>query len=117
MTRERKLKFNSNNCLVFCSTGWETDKYGCKGVWCTANNGKKYFIRKGESVLDARQRIENINIDKYVMQKYSTVIHQVERIGYAITNVNDGMQEYVVKIIKSDDDFVYEILKRWYIDE
>lgn len=51
------------------------------------------------------------NLDSAVMNKYSSVRKKVEKIGYAITYVNDGDSSYSVKIIKSDDDFEYEILR------
>ena len=112
MAKARKLTFNKNKCLIASSTGWEIDKEGYKGVWCTNRKGKKYFIRKGESALDAQTRIENNNIDSIVLKKYSVVRNQVERIGFAITNVFDGENEYWVKINKSEDDFDYEIIRK-----
>ena len=62
MSKARILEFDSNDRLIGCSTGWSEDDEGNRGVWCTCENGKKYFIRKGESVLKARQRNEKPNI-------------------------------------------------------
>lgn len=111
--KERRLEFNSNNCLINCSTGWEIDKEGYKGVWCTNDKGKRYFIRKGESVLDAKQRLKNPydkDIDSAVMKIYSTVRKKVEEIGFAYKPVNVKGKTYIVKINKSNDDFDYEIV-------
>ena len=44
------------------------------------------------------------------MNKYSTVRKKVDKLGYAITYVNDGNKGYLVRINKSDNDFDYDII-------
>ena len=46
MKKERILEFDDKNRLIGCSTGWSEDEEGNKGVWCSCENGKKYFIYK-----------------------------------------------------------------------
>lgn len=57
------------------------------------------------------------SVDSAVMNKYSSVRRQVNKKGYATVKVNDGKNFYIVRINKSEDDFNYDILKVWKIND
>ena len=56
-------------------------------------------------------------LDSAVMNKYSTVRKRVSKKGAATIKVNDGKNFYIVRINKSDNDFDYDILKVWKIND
>lgn len=114
----RKLEFNKNNCLISCSTGWQIDKQGYKGVWCS-KNGRKYFIRKGESVLDALQRPENnyvkpikktSQLDSQVRFLLSSKRKAIEKYGSVVEKIYFSHYIYTVKM--TDTYGGYEIVSR-----
>ena len=59
----------------------------------------------------------SLKLDSAVMNKYSTVRKRVSKKGAAIIKVNDGKNFYIVRINKSDNDFDYDILKVWKIND
>ena len=56
------------------------------------------------------------HIDSLVMDKYSTVIDKVQRKGFATVVVNDYKKSYVIIIKKSENDFEYDIIREFDID-
>ncbi|MDY6367083.1 MAG: hypothetical protein SPL13_00980 [Clostridia bacterium] len=63
---------------------------------------KKYYSRK---------------LDSAVMNKYSSVRNRVNKKGSATVKVNDGKNFYIIRINKSDEDFNYDIIKVWKIND
>lgn len=57
------------------------------------------------------------SVDSAVMNKYSSVRKKVDKFGFTIIKVNDGKNFYIVRINKSDNDFDYDILKVWKIND
>ena len=52
-------------------------------------------------------------LDSAVMYKYSSVRRLVEKRGYAIVEVHDGINHYWIRINKSSDDFDYDIIRKF----
>ena len=96
MNECRKLNFE-NGVFVGCDSGLETDNEGNKGVWCTNDNGGKYFLRVGETVLQAKERAEKVNqtveikLDTEIQKKFDNATPK-ERSIIA--------KQYIVKFLK-----------------
>lgn len=73
-------------------------------------------ILKNEKTVSKKKKYSKA-VDSAVMSKYSAVRDRVNKKGSATVKVNDGKNFYIVRINKSDDDFDYNILKAWKIND